>query len=386
MPDPIRLSELVEDVKNTLSLRYESESYWIISEITDVKKQTSKKWCFLKFIEKNNNIISTEIKGVFWSFSYEAIEKFEKITGQVFTDGLEITCNVRIKFHQRFGLSLEVLDIDVAHTLGKLEMERRITLERLLKDSSDIIRKYNEEYVTLNNKLILPDVIQNVALVTAPDSDGQRDFNTELLNNVYGYKFNVCQYLTRIQGDMAAELIISQLKEIDKHKDKFDAVVITRGGGSQTDFQCFDDYDLAKLIAGFSVPVLTGIGHDRNTSIVDMMARQFKTPTKVAVFLIEHNRNFECLIEDCHERILKSVNYTFDKVSFKLKEIDRTVKNLSPEKIINKGFAYLMMDNKIITDPDLVLQNSEITTVLKNKNIISIVKDKYEKEPKGSDI
>jgi exodeoxyribonuclease VII large subunit len=398
MPAPIKLSELISEVEEVIEGRFGGELFWITAEITDVKKYGDKRWCFLKFIEKESNKIVAEIKGVFWSNTYNAIEKFERTTGSFFSSGIEINCCVRVRFHKRFGLDLEVMDIDCAYTLGKLEIEKQQVLDRLIKDNPGVISLVDGQYITANNTLELPSVIQRVALITAPSSDGQRDFRQELEKNSYGYAFYVKEFLTTVQGDTASRNILSQLEHIEVLKDNFDVVAIIRGGGSQTDFKPFDDYELCRFVASFPLPVLTGIGHDRNTSIVDMMARQHKTPTKVAAYIIDVNFNFEREVLFLKERFFRKAEDIADEARRMLAEVQqaieegiksliedkklaltnmkRMVRSMSPETIMNKGFAIITMDNKIMAGPEEIEKGSELKILLKNKEIYSTVTDK----------
>ena len=380
MAKKLKLSELVNEIDEALQDRFAGETFWITAEITDVKKQPDKRWCFLKFIEKEGKIITTEIKGVFWSNAFANIEKFEKLSGQTFASGLEITCNVRVRFHKRFGIDLEVLEIDHSYALGKLEQERQLTLDRLVKENPSFIRLVDGQYFTRNQSLELPLVLQRIALVTAPDSDGQRDFKQEIGKNQYGYAFSVTEFLTQIQGDNSSQLIIQKLKQIEASKENFDVVAIVRGGGSQTDFKPFDDYELSKYVASFPIPIFTGIGHDRNTSIVDLMARQHKTPTKVASSIVEHNFNFESEIIELKDRLLDSAESIMEKAKDKLLQIKRTVKAYSPATILNKGYAIITSNDQIVTDPKNIKTDSEIKTLLKNELIHSTVTKKSKNE------
>ena len=186
MSRKIKLSELVDEIQDTLQLRFEGETFWITTQIIDVKKQEGVRRCYLKFIEKENNLVTTELRGVFWSNSYDQIEDFEKFTKQQFSDGIEITCKVQVKFHPKFGLSLEALEIDFAYTIGTIDLERQQTLDRLLKENPTTVRLLDGVYRTFNNTLALPTVIQRIALLTAPNSDGQRDFVQEVGKNKHG--------------------------------------------------------------------------------------------------------------------------------------------------------------------------------------------------------
>lgn len=381
MVKQIRLSELINEIEDTIADRFSGETFWITAEITDVKKQPDKRWCFLKFIEKNGPLITAEMRGVFWSNTYFNVDQFEKLSGQTFRSGLEITCNVRVRFHKRYGIDLEVLEIDHTYAVGKLELEKQQTLHCLLKENASIIRLVDEQYITANNQLPLPLVLQRIALITAPNSDGERDFKNEIAHNQYGYAFTVTSFLTQIQGDNASKLIIQKLQLIEARQKDFDVVVIVRGGGSQTDFKPFDNYELARYVAGFPLPVFTGIGHDRNTSIVDLMARQLKTPTKVAANMVDYNFNFESAITNLKERYFNAAANLLEDAQQQLQQIKRTVKAYSPTTILNKGYAMVMQDGKIVTNPAEIRLLDRIETVLQDEIIHSTVTQKTDYEP-----
>lgn len=383
MPDSIRLSELVSVIDDSIKARFDGYTYWIKAEITDVKKQPDKRWCFLKFIEKEGNLITTEIKGVFWANTYYQVERFEKETHQIFTSGLQITCNVRVRFHKRYGIDLEILEIDYAYAIGLLELERKLTLERLINENPTIKLMPNGCYSTMNNQTTMPMVFQKIALITAPNSDGQRDFDKVVAQNKYGYAFSVTHFLTTIQGDNAAKLIINQLKLIESSKDNFDVVVIVRGGGSDIDFKSFNDYELARSVAMFPIPILTGIGHDRNTSIVDLMSRQHKTPTEVGTYIIDKNMNFEAEIESLKERFYDKVDGLIENTKHELASITQRVKNLHPSTIMKKGFAILKINDKIIIDTSQIKLNDELQTIMHTEIIYSTVTKKLKNEKKS---
>jgi len=339
MPVTQKLSEVVNEIEGIIRNRFAGRTFWIKAEITDVKKYADKRWCFLKFIEKSGNVVTSEIKGVFWSGTYYQIEQFESAAQQSFSSGLEITCNVGVRFHKRYGLTLEVLAIDFGYAIGKLELERKQTIERLINEQ--IIRKDDATglFYSMNNCLELPIVIQRIALITAPDSDGQRDFQKVLRHNKYGYAFSVTEFLTRIQGDDAGNLISQKLRLIAAEQEKFDIVVIVRGGGSDTDFKCFNDFELAKIVATFPLPVLTGI-------------------------------------EGLKERFSRAVSNCLERAKNNLEQYTQRIKNLSPTAILRKGFAIITIDNKIITDPANIPEHAHLKTILKNEIIHSTVTKK----------
>jgi exodeoxyribonuclease VII large subunit len=380
MFEKLKLSELVEQIQETILDRFEGEEYWVSAQITNVKKYESNRRCYLTLEDYENGEKTAEMRAVFWSNSYGEIEKFENTTKQIFKNGIEIICKVKIRFHKVYGFNLDVLQIDIAHTIGSLELLRQQTIERLLKENPKTIQLYDGIFKTFNNRLPLPMVIKSIALITAPNSDGQRDFLQETLKNKYGYSFEVKEFLTTIQGDNAHKLILEQLKLIEKSKIKFDVVAIVRGGGSQTDFKPFDDYDLSQYVANFPIPIFTGIGHDRNQSIVDLMAREQKTPTKVASLFVDCNFEFENKLIELKTNFFDAIDQQIQNAKDDLNHAKRFVKLASPDAILNRGFAIITIDNKIVTNPNDIKENTEIQTILRNESIFSTVTKKTKNE------
>lgn len=377
MSPKIKLSELVDQIKGTLYQQFGGEVFWITAEITNVKPHDySRPYRFITFIEKEGNVTKAQINGVFWSTALNQIDEFEKVTKQSFASGLALTCKVRVSFNSRYGLQLEVLEIDTTYSLGQIELERQQTITRLINENPDTIKSIDGQFITYNNSLRLPDLIQRIALITAPNSDGQRDFRKEIEHNKHAFVFLITEFLTPIQGDNAHQLIQHQLAAIEREKEKFDLVAIVRGGGSQTDFKPFDSYELCRYVAGFPLPIVTGIGHDRNTSIIDLMCFQHKTPTKVASFIVDHNFSLECELIDLKERFFNRVKSLIEDAKGDLKEMKRLVKSLSPAATLNRGFAMITLDDKIITDPRHIKAGAQLKTLLKNEIIHSTVTQK----------
>ena len=171
-----------------------------------------------------------------------------------------------------------------------------------------------------------------------------------------------------------------QLKLIEESKEKFDVVAIVRGGGSQTDFKPFDDYGLSRCVANFPIPIFTGIGHDRNQSIVDLMAREQKTPTKVASLFVEHNFTFENTLIDLKTRLSNAVNEQLKTAKENLIHAKRIVKLSSPQAILDRGFAIVTCNNKIVTNPETIKENAQLQTLLRNQTIHSTVTKKTKSE------
>jgi exodeoxyribonuclease VII large subunit len=411
------LSQLINEIDEALQLTFGFEVFWIKAELVDVKKQASKGWCFAKLIEKTGAGIVAEIRANFWQPGYMAIVKFEKATGIAFEDGLEVICAVRVRFHARYGLSLDVIDIDVSHALGNAELDRQRTLQKLVDTYPDAIREYDGEYSTPNKRLALPQVIQRIALITAINSDGQRDFLQELHNTTYGYKFEVNQFLTTVQGNDAHKGLLTQLSKIRKATKPYDVVCIVRGGGSQTDFKPFDEYEFAEAVALYQTPILTGIGHDRNTSIADMMATQLKTPTKVAAQIIEHNMQYEQHIVGTYDAVVMAIgqqqrraehqlqiiahqlntvagkiiarekqrwlqyplqlesatSHLISQAKQQLNSYQNTISLLDPSNVLQKGYAILRKNGKIVNKAEQLQIGDEIQANLHQHTITSTV-------------
>lgn len=346
----LNLSSIADAVYDAIEVYFDRQVLTVKAEVTDIKKYPHKKWCFLKFLEKKGNNIVTEMKGVFWNNGYGSIAKFEQQTGQKFVDGLEVICDVIVKFHPKFGLSLEVLDIDVAHTIGQLELERQRTITKLVNESGFVKQLDDETLQSFNHTLRLPSVVKRIALIAPPNSDGMRDFIQELSKNQYGYTYQLTVFPTQVQGEAAVTQLLRTLNTIKENAFKYQAIALVRGGGSNTDFKPFDDYNVCLAIASCSIPIYTGIGHDRNTSIADMVAHQLKTPTKVAQHFVEHNRYFEEKIDELYQRLHNTVQRKIVSLQEQMKYINKTLQQLHPDQILKRGFALLHYKDEIIID------------------------------------
>jgi exodeoxyribonuclease VII large subunit len=393
----ITLSELVSEISETLSERFYGKSYWIVAETSDIKNYPDRGYCFATLIEKEGKDVLAKMEAVIWRREYPIISNFEFVTGTRFDRNLKLLLNVEVVFNPVYGLRLEIIDIDTAFTLGQLELERQEIVRRLVAENPGIIRLVDGNFITYNKTLSTPLVIQHIALITAPGSDGLRDFLHELGSNPYGYKFTVTQYLTQIQGKNADQLIIRQLTEIEASDNRIDVVVIVRGGGSQLDFGAFETYDIGKAIAGYGKIIITGIGHERNVSIADLMSNNnLKTPTKAASFIIDHNRAFEEEVVQLQEQItsgaeellikaadaidllkrrfIENCRHFLERANNEIEKHTIAVKHLSPENILGRGFAIVSRNNRIVVDPEQLQPGEEIIVTMQNASILSTVK------------
>ncbi|MFC0776911.1 exodeoxyribonuclease VII large subunit [Flavobacterium sp. HJSW_4] len=291
----ITLSQLNYQIHQTISDRFKGSTFWVVADVTSHSYKADKKIHYFELVEKaeKNSAITAKMMGKAWGEGAVHLSDFEKKTGQAFTNNLHVLVKVSVDYHPLYGLSVNVLDIDVNFTLGVLEQQRNATLARLVSEN-DFIIKTAEGYSTLNSRLKLPLAIQRVAVISASNSAGNEDFRHTLEHNDFGYAFQIDDYHTIVQGDNNAKLFLGKLIEVFNTGIPYDAVVITRGGGAQSDFLIFDNYQIGRAVAKFPIPVITGIGHQKNVSITDLMAHtNTKTPTKAAEFIIAHNRSFE---------------------------------------------------------------------------------------------
>lgn len=292
---PITLSQLTAGIQDAVQEIFSNRNFWIVADITNHSYKAEKSYHNFDMVEKeagSANLLA-KVSGKAWGIGARQIANFEKQTGQRFTNNIQVLALVGVEYHPVYGLSVNLLDIDTNFTLGVLEQQKKATLEKLVAQN-EFISMLGDAYITSNNRLELNPVIQRIALLSSSISAGAEDFKHTLLNNSFGYTYRVDDYFSSVQGDQNAGQLLNKLVEIFNSGISYDAVVITRGGGAQTDFLLFDNYRIARAAAKFPIPIITGIGHQKDQSITDLMVHtQTKTPTKAAEFIIAHNRRFE---------------------------------------------------------------------------------------------
>jgi exodeoxyribonuclease VII large subunit len=288
------LSELNTAIKATLELAF-PESVWVVAEISEIRCN-SKGHCYLELVEREEEETIAQIRANIWAYTFRNLaSKFEKTTGETLKQGMKVLLQVNVTFHEVYGLSLNVKDIDPTYSLGEMARKKREVIERLTK----------EGLINLNKQIPLPLVPQRIAVISSASAAGYGDFIDHIDDNPYGYKIFYKLYQSLMQGQEAEASIIAALKQIRGHIKLHDAVVIIRGGGSQIDLSCFDTYSLAVEVAKFPLPVITGIGHERDDTVVDMVAHtKLKTPTAVAEFLILVMSSFEERLLDAQSTLI----------------------------------------------------------------------------------
>ena len=273
----ITLSQLQRLVKETLHERF-ALPVWVSAEISEIKVNYSGH-CYLELVEKggDNGVPLAQSRAVIWRTAYPRIARyFEAETGQRLAAGIKILAKVAVNYHELYGFSLQITDIDPTYTLGDMERQRQMTIAQLQK----------EGVWDMNREAPMPVVVQRVAVVSSANAAGYQDFRKELAKSPY--RFEVTLFDAFMQGAAAEESIVTALCAVAERMDEFDAVVLIRGGGSASDLNCFNAYRLCAHVAQFPLPILTGIGHDKDTSVADMVAHTaLKTPTAVAGWLVE---------------------------------------------------------------------------------------------------
>lgn len=273
----LTLLDLQLMVRATLESRF-SDPVWISAEISEMKVNRSGH-CYLNLVEKGSNegAPRAEARGVIWRSAYTSIsQKFEEETGAQLAAGIGVLLRAIVTYHEVYGFSLQIIDIDASYTLGEVERRRRETIERLKSDG----------VWDMNRELELQRPTLRIAIVSSDTAAGYQDFMNELRRSPYRFRTKLFRSL--MQGDMAETSIIEALMLIAQYEEEFDAVVIIRGGGSVSDLALFDSYRIASHVAQFPLPIIAGIGHDKDVSVVDLVAHTTcKTPTAVATLLVE---------------------------------------------------------------------------------------------------
>jgi exodeoxyribonuclease VII large subunit len=279
-PDRIELSlrELASQIKQSIAASF-SAPVWVRGETSDLRTHSSGH-CYMELVEKNesNQQIAARMRAVVWASTFARLKPFfEHETGQPFASGIRILVRASVEYHELYGFSLNIVDIDPSYTLGDLA-RRRMEIIRQLKA---------EGILTMNRELSFPQIPSRIAIITSPSAAGYGDFIRQLEDNPSGFAFHCKLFAAIMQGERSEESIIAALEKVFNNVKLFDLVVIIRGGGAASELSCFDSYRLAAESAQFPLPIVTGIGHERDETVLDLVAHtRMKTPTAVAEFLI----------------------------------------------------------------------------------------------------
>ncbi|MDD4637871.1 MAG: exodeoxyribonuclease VII large subunit [Bacteroidales bacterium] len=407
--DSRKLSELSELIKSCLEDNLE-QSYWIVAELMDVRVNANGH-CYLELVEKDDKSdrLTAKASGVIWAQRFRMLKSlFESETGQPFASGMKVLVNVSVNFHALYGFSLVIQDLDPSFTLGEVIRKR-----------NEIVRQLKEDGIfELNKELPIPLLPQRIAVISSATAAGYGDFCAHLREDKGGFVYYIKLFPAIMQGTQTESSVIDALNKIYAQIHLFDVVVIIRGGGATSDLSWFDSYDLCANIAQFPLPVISGIGHERDESVLDMVANmRVKTPTAAAEFLLQRFYAEDERIKELRDTLILLANEQrqqekerLDHCSIRLPQIARLVtenainnqkmrirqldtvtklylmkemhrcdlkqeqlKWLSPEGLLKRGYTLTLMNGKIITSPEQVHSGDRITTRFSSGEINSII-------------
>ncbi|GHT07255.1 exodeoxyribonuclease 7 large subunit [Bacteroidia bacterium] len=336
--DFLSLSQLNDLIGKEIKTAFPN-TYWLMAETSDVR--VNNRHCYLEFVEKNpqNHALVARARGYIWANTFEMLKPyFERTTGRKFDSGLKVLVKVSVEFHPVYGYGLNVCDIDPSYTLGDLQIRRQAILRQLEE----------EGILSLNKELEMPLLPQRIAVISSSTAAGYEDFFEHLANNRSGFVFYTKLFPALMQGDQTESSIIAALDKVFSQKDLFDIVVIIRGGGATADLASFDSYNLAANCAQFPLPIVTGIGHERDDTVLDFVSFfRAKTPTAVADFLISRMEETGAALLECQTKITGGAQAVLKNVSGNLQSLISLLPLLSNNLIEGKNAAIKIAHLKI---------------------------------------
>ena len=321
---------------------------WIRAEVSAVKARNGSH-CYLELSQSDQSGLIAKASAIIWSSKYRFIAPyFESVTGSPIQEGMVILVEVQPTYSQLYGFSLIINDIDPEYSLGLKELERQKTIERL----------QSEGLMDLQKELALPALPYDLAVISASDAAGYRDFMRHLDENPYGFKVNPVLYPALMQGVDCPASIIAALDAVMESGQHYDAVLIMRGGGSKLDLACYDDYDLAAVIAQYPLPVLTGVGHDHDFHVCDMVAHEYvKTPTALADFILDMYENEDARLSSYHTRMRLALSSRVSSMENKATRLIDRIRNASSIKLSLAEAALNVMKTRIAAaDPRKIME------------------------------
>lgn len=406
--DAFTLHELNEFIKRILAFNLPDE-IWVQCELAQVGYSRGNYYIDLIEKDSDGDVIVAQSQAALWKSDYARLKKKHgDQLEDVLQEGLEVMIKVKVEFHERYGLKLILKDIDMHYIMGKVEMQRRETIEALKK--AGLLQKNNEHQ--------LPTVIQRIAVLSAEHAAGYQDFQKQLAENQFGYDFYFTLFEVALQGTNTTRTVVESIKEINAEASQYDCIVIIRGGGSKMDLAAFDELELNKAIAKAKLPVLTGIGHEIDETVADLVAyASLKTPTAMADFLIERSYNFEATLLGKFDYIknytlekLKSfelhlqnmesqiqgsvqlkINRDIDQLDYSLNRmtqlathkivqekaripiIEKTMELVSIEATLDRGFTITKVDGRALLKNEKLKKGDQLTTISQKSEIKSTV-------------
>ena len=361
------------------------DEYWVEAELSECRENRGH--CYMELVEKDDtsNTPIARASAKCWKQTWAMVQPyFERTTGQPLRAGMKVLLKVYPQFHEAFGFSWIVTDIDPTFTLGDMAQRRQ-----------QIIQKLKEEGVfDLQRELTIPRFAQRIAVISAETAAGYGDFCQQLMENDYGLVFHPTLFPAIMQGEQVERSIIAALNRINEQANYFDVVVIIRGGGSTSDMSGFDTLALAENVANFPLPIITGIGHDRDECVLDMVSNtRVKTPTAAAAMLISHladtlqhineqqqriiymfsmvKTNLEHQLEIRNERIYQAIQQRITHERHHLEMAEQRAISLDPSLLLKRGYSITLHNGKAVRDPQQLKEGDEIETRVEKGSILS---------------
>jgi len=378
----LTLSQLCAEIEDALTGCLQP-TYWVQAEISSLSEKGGH--MYLELVESSASApkqlfgrsdLSAKMRATCWSGTQEMLMAyFEAETGQRLQPGMRILVEAEVQFHAVYGLSLSIVNIDPRFTVGELARKRRQTIAQLEADG----------LMDAQQLIPLPTLIRRLAVISSPNAAGYEDFRHQLEQS--GYRFETQLFPAIMQGEGAERSILAALEDIDHANNPslqggdgvgfpFDAVVIIRGGGATTDLSCFDQYTLCAVCAQFSLPVLTGIGHTRDVSVLDMVAHEaLKTPTAVAEWLIHRMDTQAARIEDLRIRLSRTRERQLLIRRHRVEMLEQRLAACNPERIYRMGYSLLTKDGKVVRSVSQLHPGDTVTTHLQDGTAQSVIRN-----------
>lgn len=354
-----RLSELCMEIEEALAETL-APTYWVECEISSLSDRGH---CYMELTEKSaEGLFAAKVRATCWQQNWRMLRAyFESETGQTPSVGMQVLLEVSVEYHAVYGLSLNVHGINPRFTLGDMQRRRRETIARLEE----------EQLMERNRMLPLPTLVRRIAVVSSDTAAGYQDFVAQLTQD--GWRFTAALFGATMQGDGAERSIVAALDAIEAQREDFDAVVIIRGGGATTDLTCFDSYALCRRVAEMSLPVLTGIGHTRDVSVLDMVAAMaLNTPTTVAAWLRSRMQTEAERLADWRRRLAQTAERQILVRRHRLELLMQRIEGCNPERIYRMGYSLLTVDGKPVRSAQEVSSGTRLETHLADGTVFSV--------------
>ena len=338
-------------------------SYWVKAEISSLSIKGGH--MYLELVESQKSKVergvAAKMRATCWSGTQEMLSAyFESETGQTLQPGMAVLVETEVQYHPVYGLSLSITNIDPSYTLGDIARQRQQTILQLQKDG----------LLDAQQLLPLPTLIRRIAVISSPSAAGYEDFKHQLEHSTFNFQLST--FFATMQGESAAKSILAALEEIVNQSSnrqssnrQFDCVVIIRGGGATTDLSCFDDYELCAVCAQFEIPVLTGIGHTRDISVLDLVAHEaLKTPTAVAEWLIHRMEDQTNRINDLLQRLQRTAERQILIRRHRIDMLEQRLAACNPERIYQMGYSLLTKNGKVVRSVNDLQEGDKVVTHL----------------------